>query len=51
MCVTKYKYGIESIGRSHSASRQLSGEFILLHLIITLTNLALKETVPPQSRT
>jgi len=29
----------------------LSGEFMLLHSIHTLANLALKETVPPQSRT
>jgi len=29
----------------------LSGEFMLLHSIHTLANLALKQTVPPQSRT
>jgi len=29
----------------------LSSEFTLLHSIRTLANLALKETVPPQSRT
>jgi len=29
----------------------LSGEFMLLHSIHTLANLALKERVPPQSRT
>jgi len=29
----------------------LSGEFMLLHSIHTLANLALKETVPPQPRT
>jgi len=42
---------IETIGNSHSASSQLSGEFTLLHAIHTLANLALKQTVPPQSRT
>ena len=47
----KLWYGIKIISNSHSASSQLSGEFILLHSIHTLTNLALKETVPPQSRT
>jgi len=36
---------------SHSASSQLSGEFMLLHSIHTLANLALKKTVPSQSRT
>jgi len=44
-------YGIESISSSHSASSQLSGEFMQLHSIHTLANVALKETVPPQSRT
>jgi len=43
----KLWYGIESISSSHSASSQLSGEFMLLHSIHTLANLALKETVPP----
>ena len=47
----KLWYGIENISGSHSASNQLSGEFMLLHSIHTLANLALKETVPPQSRT
>ena len=47
----KLWYGTESISSSHSASSQLSGEFMLLHSIHTLANLALKETVPPQSRT
>ena len=42
---------IESIGRSHSTSSQLSGEFMPLYSIYALANLALKETVPPQSRT
>jgi len=41
---------MESISNSHSASSQLSGEFMFLHAIHTLANLALKETVPPQSR-
>jgi len=47
----KLLYGIESISSSHSASSQLSGEFMLLHSIHTLANLALKETVPAQLRT
>jgi len=47
----KLWYGIESISNSHSASSQLSSEFILLHSIHTAANLALKERVPPQSRT
>jgi len=47
----KLWYGIESISNSHSASSQLGGEFMLLHSIHTLANLALKETVPPQPRT
>ena len=47
----KLWYGIENISSSHSASSQLSGEFMLLHWIHTLANLTLKETVPPQSRT
>jgi len=42
---------VESISSSHSASSQLSGEFMLLHSIHAFANLALKETVPPQSRT
>ena len=42
---------VESISSSHSASSQLSGEFMLLYSIHTLANLAVKETVPPQSRT
>jgi len=42
---------IESISSSHSASSQLSGELMLHHSFHTLANLALKETVPPQSRT
>ena len=50
MC-NKLWYGIESISNSHSASSQLSGEFMPLHSNHTLANLALKETVPPQSRT
>jgi len=41
----KLGYGIESIFSSHSASSQLSGEFMLLHSIHILANLALKETV------
>jgi len=54
LCVCKkLLYGIESISNSHSASSQLSGEFMLLHSIHIglLANLALKETVPPQTRT
>jgi len=47
----KLWYGIEIISNSHSASSQLSGEFMLFHSIHTLVNLALKETVPPQSPT
>ena len=47
----KLWYGIESISSSHSASSHLSGELMQLHSIHTLANLALKETVPPQSRT
>jgi len=47
----KLWYGVESISISHSASSQLSGEFMLLHSIHTFANLALKETVPSQSRT
>jgi len=47
----KLWYGIESIISSHSASSKLSGEFMLLHSIHTLANLALKETMPPQSWT
>jgi len=39
------------MSNSHSASSQLSGEFMLLRSIHTLANLALKETMPPQSRT
>ena len=50
MC-NKLWYGIESISSSHSAKSQLSGEFMLLHSNHPLANLALKETVPPQSRT
>ena len=45
----KLWYGIESIGRSHSASSQLSGEFMLLHSIHTLPNLALKEQCLPRT--
>jgi len=47
----KLSYGIEGISSSHSASSQLSGEFMLLHSIHTLANLSLKKRVPPQSRT
>ena len=50
MC-NKLWYGIESISNSHCASSQLSGEFMLLHSIHTLANLALKETVPTQPQT
>jgi len=39
------------MNNSPSASSQLSGEFILLHSIHILANLALKETVPSQPRT
>ena len=51
MCFNKLLYGIQSISSSHSASRQLSDEFMPLHSIHILANLALKETVPLQSRT
>jgi len=39
------------VSNSHSASSQLSGEFMLLHSIHTLANFTLKETVSPQPRT
>jgi len=42
---------MRSTNNSHSASIQLSGEFMLLHSIHILENLALKETVPPHPRT
>jgi len=47
----KLCYGVESISSSHSPSSQMRGEFMLLHSIHTFANSALKETVPPQSRT